>query len=218
MNKNTEIAQIRREYTLESLDLEHLKEHPIQQFEYWLEEAIQAKLPEPTAFNLSTVAENGQPSSRILLLKGVENQQFVFYSNYLSKKGKEIESNPRVCLNFFWIELERQVRIEGIIEKLDSKTSTEYYQTRPRGSQIGAWTSPQSNVIANREFLENEFQHYSQRFEDQEKIEKPDFWGGYAVTPHYFEFWQGRPSRLHDRMYYQLNAEHQNWEIGRLAP
>jgi pyridoxamine 5'-phosphate oxidase len=213
-----EIAQIRKEYTLKSLDKADLEKEPIIQFQKWLKDAMDAMLPEPTAMNLATVSKEGRPSSRIVLLKGIENKQFIFYSNFESKKGIEMERNPYVALNFHWVELERQVRIEGIIHKHDEKISETYFQSRPKLSQVGAWASPQSKVIDSREYLEQKFQEIDAQYAQTELLPKPANWGGYAVEPYYLEFWQGRRSRLHDRMIYEIDQNTKNWTINRLAP
>ena len=220
MDKN--ISDLRENYTLKSLDLKDLHADPMHQFKAWFEEAVAAKLPEPNAVNLSTVVAN-KPSSRIVLLKdlqegGLENG-FIFFSNYDSNKGKAMEENPFVSLTFLWIELERQVRIEGKVQKMPDSYSVPYFHSRPRTSQLGAWVSPQSQIIPNREFLEEEFLRVSAHFEGKE-IPKPDNWGGYLVVPEMIEFWQGRPSRLHDRLRYRKGYTHKNniWEIERLAP
>jgi pyridoxamine 5'-phosphate oxidase len=210
------ISDIRKEYAKETLDLPLVNAHPVRQFEKWFEEAIRAEVPEPNAFTLSTISESGMPSGRIILLKGVENDQFLFYTNYQSKKGKDLESNPACSLTFFWPELERQVRIEGFSSRLDQKTSEIYFQSRPRGSQIGAWASPQSSIIENRNLLEQRVTELEKKFKDQEVLPKPHQWGGYAVNPVMIEFWQGRPSRLHDRIAYYLTDN--KWVIHRLAP
>jgi pyridoxamine 5'-phosphate oxidase len=210
------LADIRSEYTRSSLDSSDVSPDPLQQFDRWLKEAVTAKVPEPTAMNLATVTEKGAPSSRIVLLKGVENSQLIFFTNYQSQKGKELDQNPACALTFFWPELERQVRIEGIAERLDVKASEEYFQSRPRSSQIGAWASPQSLVIKDRQILEDRVKEIEQRFEGKELLPKPNQWGGFAVTPHEIEFWQGRPSRLHDRIVYLLIDG--AWKISRLAP
>ncbi len=211
---NRDISDLRENYTLKSLDLKDLHADPMQQFKAWFEEAVAAKLPEPNAVNLSTVVAN-KPSSRIVLLKDLQENGFIFFSNYDSNKGKAMEENPFVSLTFLWIELERQVRIEGKVQKMPDSYSVPYFHSRPRTSQLGAWVSPQSQIIPNREFLEEEFLRVSAHFEGKE-IPKPDNWGGYLVVPEMIEFWQGRPSRLHDRLRYT----HKNniWEIERLAP
>ena len=210
------IASIRNEYTKAALDVNSVNANPIEQFHQWLNEAISAKIPEPTVMHLSTVNESGRPSGRIVLLKGVENSKFIFFTNYQSHKGKEIESNPACALTFFWQELERQVRIEGIASRIDKNRSDEYFQSRPRESQIGAWASPQSSVIANRRILEERVKEIEKRFAGQAILPKPKQWGGYRVEPHSIEFWQGRVSRLHDRILYVKND--QGWTISRLAP
>ncbi len=206
---------MRQEYTRQSLDISDVSPDPIQQFNQWFEEAKNAQLPEPNAMHLATASVDGRPSGRIVLLKGIENRQFLFYTNYQSQKGQQIAENPQAALTFFWGELERQVRIEGSIAKVDESTSTEYFHSRPRGSQIGAWVSPQSQAIENREVLSNRETQFTKQYAEQE-VPKPQHWGGYAVTPHLVEFWQGRPSRLHDRILYQL--ERDRWKIHRLAP
>lgn len=213
-----EIAQIRKDYSLQSLDVNDLNPEPIAQFQFWLQESINAQLPEPTAMNLATVGSEGRPSSRIVLLKGIEQGEFIFYTNYLSKKGTEMEQNPFVALNFHWVELERQVRIEGRIRKSDAQTAIQYFQSRPKASQIGAWASAQSTKIESREYLEQQFEQVKTQYQDQELLPKPDHWGGYAVKPYYFEFWQGRRSRLHDRLIFEWNEEKNIWEVSRLAP
>lgn len=211
---NNNISQLRENYTLKSLDLHHLDANPITQFKVWFDEAFTAKLPEPNAMNLATVS-NGKPSARIVLLKDIKENGFVFFSNFDSHKGKAMEENPFVSLTFLWIELERQVRIEGKVQKMPDSYSTAYFHSRPRTSQLGAWVSPQSQVIPNREFLEEQLLRVSERFEGNE-IPKPENWGGYLVVPEIIEFWQGRHSRLHDRMrYIQKDGI---WGIDRLAP
>lgn len=213
---STSIADMRKEYTQRSLDVRDVAHDPIKQFTQWFEEAQNAQVPEPNAMHLSTVSAEGKPSGRIVLLKGIENRQFLFYSNYQSRKGKEIDQSPFVALTFFWAELERQVRIEGTTSQLDEQTSTEYFHSRPRASQIGAWTSPQSEPIEDRSILDERKESFDQKFEDQE-VPKPPHWGGYAITPTVIEFWQGRPSRLHDRILYQKTPDG-SWQIQRLAP
>jgi pyridoxamine 5'-phosphate oxidase len=210
-----DIAQIRQDYTLQSLDIQDVSLNPFSQLEKWLEEAISAEVPEPTAMTLATVDAEGMPSARIVLLKGADNTGLVFFTNYASTKGKAMEVNSQVCLNFFWAELQRQIRILGKIEKISEVESIDYFQSRPRASQVGAWVSPQSQEVPSREWLEQKFGELEQKFAGQ-KIPKPVHWGGYRVIPHYFEFWQGRPSRLHDRIVY----ENQNavWQIKRIAP
>ena len=213
---DTTLADLRKEYTRQSLDRDDVSLDPIVQFQRWFTEAQQAQIHEPNAMNLATVSPDGRPSARVVLLKGIENDSFVLYTNYESRKGQHIQQLPYVALTFFWPELERQVRVEGQAEKVSEARSSAYFQSRPRGSQLGAWVSPQSQVIADRSVLDQRQQELSVRFEEGE-IPRPDHWGGYAVRPHHIEFWQGRPSRLHDRLLYHRQNDHA-WIIERLAP
>ena len=211
----TNIAALRENYTKGSLDVSDVSLLPIEQFQIWFDEAIASELLEPNALLLSTVSAEGKPSARIVLLKGIDTG-FKFYTNYLSRKGTELIENPNGCITFFWAELERQVRIEGTIEKVSLEESDEYFQSRPKGSQIGAWTSNQSMVIRNREVLEEREKHLIEKFAGN-PIPRPPYWGGYRLVPNYIEFWQGRPSRLHDRIAYSL-LENGDWKIERLSP
>jgi pyridoxamine 5'-phosphate oxidase len=210
------IAEIRKEYTKASLDVSTVTQDPVEQFQKWFNDAIDAQVAEPNAMTLSTVNEEGKPSSRIVLLKGIENGKFLFYTNYQSKKGKELERNPACAVNFFWPDLERQIRIEGIAARLDEKTSEAYFQSRPRPSQVGAWASPQSSPIASRSILEERAAQIDKKYQGIEKLPKPNQWGGYAIDPLVIEFWQGRASRLHDRMEYTKLEK--SWKVIRLAP
>jgi pyridoxamine 5'-phosphate oxidase len=209
------IADIRKEYTALSLQATEVDANPVDQFLSWFDMAINAEIMEPNAMTLSTIDGN-KPSSRIVLLKGVENEEFVFYTNYKSAKGHQMANSPYVSLNFFWPELERQVRIEGTVQKVDEATSDAYFKSRPRGSQIGAWVSPQSEIIESREVLNKRLEEIELKFKDRD-VERPPHWGGYSVKPNLIEFWQGRPSRLHDRIQYTF-SEANNWTIERLAP
>lgn len=210
------ISELRTEYTRETLDISSISKDPIHQFEKWFDEAVRAEVSEPNAMTLSTVTDSGRPSARIVLLKGIENGEFLFYTNYQSRKGKELEINPACALTFFWPELERQVRIEGTSNRVDAATAEKYFQSRPRGSQIAAWASPQSSVISDRSLLEEKVKELEKKFKDVELIPKPHQWGGYAVDPFEIEFWQGRPNRLHDRIVFYKADE--RWTIKRLAP
>ena len=207
---------LRSEYSKATLEIKTVAASPIAQFEKWFSQAVEAKIPEPNAMNLATVSKGGQPSSRIVLLKGIEKHGFVFYSNYQSHKGKELGENPACALNFFWPELERQVRIEGIAERVSEEQSITYFQSRPRESQVGAWASPQSVVIADRSLLEQRAKEIEKRFAGQTVLPKPKQWGGFRVEPFIVEFWQGRRSRMHDRIVY-TKAEN-TWKVSRLAP
>jgi len=190
-------------------------ENPFNQFSLWFDEAKQFETFEPTAAVLSTIDKENHPSARTILLKDVNEKGFVFYTNYGSKKAKELTSNPNASLLFLWKELQRQVRMEGTTKKVSRKESEEYFHSRPRESQIGAWASAQSSVIPDRKSLDDKFEEYRKKLGEDE-IPLPDFWGGYILVPNYFEFWQGRPNRLHDRICYKL--ENNNWKIFRLAP
>jgi pyridoxamine 5'-phosphate oxidase len=213
---NKDISSIRKDYQLASLDEASSAANPMDQFEHWWEEAIKSNIDEVNAFVLSTVNSNGTPASRVVLLKGYTPDGFVFFTNYESNKGKEIEANPNVAMNFFWKELERQVRITGTIKKISTSASEQYFHSRPIGSQVGAWTSPQSKVIPNRAYLEDLMALNLEKFKDG-NIPLPPHWGGYIVHPTSIEFWQGRSSRLHDRLQYSLNENH-SWDKVRLAP
>ena len=210
------ITDLRTEYLKSSLDVNTVHADPFNQFEKWFNEALKAEVIEPNAMHLSTVNEVGKPSSRIVLLKGIDQKKFIFYTNYQSKKGKELEINPACAITFFWPDLERQVRIEGVASRVDQQISETYFQSRPRASQIGAWSSPQSSPIQNRSILEERFKEIEKRFENQPILPKPHQWGGFGVEPFLFEFWQGRASRLHDRIEYILVDG--KWKISRLAP
>jgi len=207
---------IRKSYHHGELNLSHLTADPIDLFRQWWKEVIDADISEPNAMTLSTVSAELHASSRTVLLKGIYDHGFEFYTNYQSRKGMEMEQNPNVALLFFWKELERQVRIEGIAEKVSRKRSQEYFQSRPLGSQIGAWASPQSKVIEDRSELDNAVTRIEEKFIGQDPLPVPDHWGGYIIRPNLFEFWQGRPDRLHDRFEYRL--ENKVWKINRLAP
>ena len=210
------MKDLRKEYNRASIDKDTLNPDPIVQFGQWFAEVVQAQLPEPNAMNLATISEDGRPSSRIVLLKEVDRGRFLFYTNYQSQKGKELEKNPACALNFFWPEIERQVRIEGIAERVDAATSEKYFQSRPRASQVSAWASPQSSLLRDRTILEDRVKEIEKRFEGKEVLPKPHQWGGFAVTPFEIEFWQGRPNRLHDRIVYMMIDK--KWKINRLAP
>lgn len=210
------IENLRREYSSEILSEKDVAKDPIKQFGRWFKEAMEANITEPNAMTLATTSIDRKPSARIVLMKGYEERGFLFYSNYLSAKGKEMAKNPVVALVFFWPELARQVRIEGTVEKLTKEESEKYFRTRPKGSQIGAVVSPQSQVIEGRDTLEKSWKENEIRYENRD-IPKPAYWGGYVVKPQVVEFWQGRESRLHDRIVYK-KADKQSWKIVRLAP
>ncbi|MFC2096383.1 pyridoxamine 5'-phosphate oxidase [Bacteroidota bacterium] len=207
--------KIRTEYRLKSFDKKDVDPDPFKQFSQWMDKAINSGIKEPTAMSLSTVGKNMQPSSRMVLLKEIRNDSFIFYSNYDSKKGHQVTENHFGSLLFYWPELEKQIRIEGRIEKASIEISKEYYLTRSAKRRIGAWASPQSQEIPNRKFLEDKQAEFENKFEG-EPIKKPENWGGYVLTPYTIEFWQGRPSRLHDRLEYYLDDT--EWKIRRLAP
>jgi len=209
------IAKLRQDYNLKGLHETDLDHNPLNQFKLWFDEVVQANISEPNAMHLSTVSD-GRPSGRIVLLKDLDQAGFTFFTNYESRKGNDMETNPRVALTFFWKEFERQVRVEGLVEKTTDAESSEYFAVRPRGSQIGAWASSQSRPVIGREALEENTQLLEAKFAGVE-VPRPPHWGGYRVIPDYFEFWQGRPSRLHDRLVYQRNQDG-NWNIERLAP
>ncbi len=214
------LADLRQDYRLQSLDITDVANDPIEQFKKWFDEAVKSEILEPNAMTLATATPDGKPSARIVLLKGIDNQGFVFYTNYNSKKGAEMAANPYAALCFCWLELQRQIRIEGKIEKIDAAISDAYFQSRPVGSRIGAWASPQSQVIENRSIIEERESLYKKQFltEGVENVEipRPEYWGGYVLKPTMIEFWQGRSSRLHDRICYVF--ENGAWKIERLAP
>lgn len=210
------LADIRQEYALASLRKSDLAINPITQFQTWFQEAVNAEINDVNAMTLATVDAGNKPHARIVLLKGVENNSFIFFTNYHSHKGYEMEIHPSVSLVFYWKELQRQIRIEGSVEKISEEYSIDYFHSRPVESQLGAWASHQSEVLANREELEERFTALKLHYQNQE-IPKPDHWGGYAVKPAMIEFWQGRSSRLHDRFRYLLQ-ENNDWKIERLNP
>jgi pyridoxamine 5'-phosphate oxidase len=211
------VADIRKDYKLASLREEHVAKDPIAQFSAWWQEAVNSQIDEVNAMTLATASSDGIPSARIVLLKGFDERGFIFFTNYNSFKGKNLEENPRACLVFFWKELERQVRITGIVSKVSEKESDDYYNIRPKESRIGALASPQSEVISSREWLEERVVLLTQELKGSTHIKRPQHWGGYLVKPISIEFWQGRPSRLHDRIQYTL-MENGSWKIERLAP
>ncbi len=211
---STSLAHLRKDYALKSLDEKDVDRDPLKQFGVWMVEAIHAQVPEPTAMTLSTADASGRPSGRIVLLKGVDPRGFVFFTNYESRKGRDLAGNPAAAVTFLWKELERQVRIEGTVERVTQGESTAYYDSRPLGSRIGAWASPQSEPIENRTWLEERWTRLAA--EHGEKPARPPHWGGYRLMPDHLEFWQGRLSRLHDRIAYARDG--QGWRIRRLAP
>ncbi len=211
------MADIRKEYTLKELNTVTTSDDPFAQFQHWFDEAVAAQVIEVNAMHLATVSAEGRPSGRIVLLKGLDTKGFVFYTNYVSRKGKEIGTHEFASLTFFWPELERQVRIEGQVEKVTDTESDLYFQSRPRSSQIGAWTSSQSSVIDSREVLDEKQRQLEQLYGTDRLIPRPPHWGGYRVFPDRIEFWQGRPSRLHDRILYTLQPGH-TWLKQRLSP
>jgi pyridoxamine 5'-phosphate oxidase len=210
------IADIRSDYRLQSLLEKDVEADPIRQFDKWWQEALRSEITEVNAMTLATASADGVPSARIVLLKAYDERGFVFYTNYESYKGKQIAENPRACLVFFWKELERQVRITGLIEKVSEAESDAYFNSRPEGSRIGAWVSPQSQVVQSREWLEEREKSYIKDFAVNQ-LNRPSYWGGYRVKPICIEFWQGRSNRLHDRLQYTLQ-EDASWLIERLAP
>lgn len=207
------IKNIRTDYVKNELNFDDLTVHPFDLFKSWMTDALE-HVSEPNAFVLSTVNAEGKPSSRVLLLRDLDDKGFNFFTNYNSQKSQDIESNPHVCMNFFWYESERQVRVSGRIEKLPSESSEDYFNSRPYESKIGAWSSPQSSVIESREVLNKNVKDFSSQY--TEDVPRPPHWGGYCIVPDKIEFWQGRSSRLHDRFVYSLEGE--EWKIVRLAP
>ena len=214
---DSSIADLRQNYTLAGLDLTEVDPDPIAQFDVWFQQALDGDIIEPNAMTLATATPEGKPSARIVLLKGFSDRGFVFYTNYESLKGQQLIVNPYAALVFLWDKLERQVRIEGKVEQLSSEESDKYFYSRPRASQLGAWASEQSRVIANREELEQNLAELEAQYADSEVIPRPPHWGGFRVIPQQIEFWQGRPSRLHDRLVYCLQDDG-SWQIERLSP
>jgi pyridoxamine 5'-phosphate oxidase len=212
---NEALARLRTDYQMAAFDVHEALPDPLEQFRKWLAEAVASELPEPNALTLATATPDGSPSARVVLLKGIDTG-LVFYTNYDSRKGREIEHNQEVAMVFLWLELQRQVRVEGRAEKISRAESEAYFQSRPRGNQIGAWASPQSAVVPGRDYLESAFLSAEARFAGAEVLPVPPHWGGYRVVPHTMEFWQGRGSRMHDRLRY--TRQDGNWLLDRLAP
>jgi pyridoxamine 5'-phosphate oxidase len=209
------VADLRQSYESSILVEQSVNPNPVLQFQAWLQDAVSAQIVEPNAMTLATVAD-GQPSARIVLLKGFDERGFVFYTNFQSRKGQELEQTPAAALVFWWGLLERQVRIEGSVARISAAEADDYFQSRPTGSQLGAWASHQSEAIDGRETVEQRLHDLEREYRDR-PIPRPDFWGGYRLAPHSFEFWQGRPNRLHDRLCYRQNSSH-IWRIERLSP
>lgn len=213
---DTSVANLRQDYTKQGLREIDLDADPFKQFKTWFDQALNAQLPEPNAMTLATATIDGKPSARMVLLKDFSDRGFVFYTNYQSHKGQELNTNPQAALVFWWAQLERQVRIEGKVELVSPAESDEYFHSRPTNSQLGAWVSNQSQVVSSREVLEQRQEELKSQYE-QQTIPRPPHWGGFRVVPTEIEFWQGRPSRLHDRLVYRLQADN-SWLIERLSP
>jgi len=211
------IAHLREEYLGQSFEISNVDEDPINQFEIWFQEAQNSNIQEPNVMTLATSTVDGKPSARIVLLKGIENDGFVFFTNYGSRKGEELSLNPNAAIVFCWLELARQVRIEGLVQKISKEESKDYFQSRPKGSQIGAWASPQSTVIKDRKVLEDKVVELKREFANVDMLPLPEFWGGYKLVPTMIEFWQGSESRLHDRIRYTQHTDGK-WKVERLAP
>lgn len=216
MLSSEQLQNLRRDYSSRDLSEHEVLPNPIDQFKLWFKEALEAEVWEPNAMTLATANIDFKPSARVVLLKGVEEKGFVFYTNYNSRKGKELTWNPYACLVFMWHELERQVRISGRVEKVSREESIQYFKSRPEGSRIGAWVSAQSEVIETREQLEKKYDELSKKWSGRD-IDCPEYWGGYIVIPYEIEFWQGRPNRLHDRILYSLENGNE-WHKKRLSP
>ncbi len=213
---NQTIAALREDYRAKTLEITDVQANPIQQFNEWLQEALDSQIKEANAMTIATVDAQGKPAARIVLLKGFDENGFIFYTNYDSRKGQELAANPNIAVVFFWKDLERQIRIEGIVEKVAPEISLNYFHSRPKGSQIGAWASPQSQVIPDRSILEQNVIDLRKKYRDVDNLPIPAHWGGYQIKPTFLEFWQGRSSRLHDRISYTLIEN--EWKIERLAP
>ncbi len=214
---NKIIENLREDYRSNVLNIEDVAEQPMDQFKLWFEEALQSQLKEPNAMTLATCTPQGIPSARIVLLKGFDAEGFAFYTNYRSRKGQELIQNPSAALVFCWLELQRQIRIEGWVERMSREESVAYFQSRPKKSQIGAWASAQSNVIENRMILEENVKELEEKYKDVDQLPCPEHWGGLKLIPEKMEFWQGRTSRLHDRILYTFD-ENGKWKKERLAP
>jgi len=214
----SEISSIREEYSLSQLNRSDLKDSPFEQFENWLNNSYKAGVKEPNAMSIATVNNNGQPSTRMVLLRGFSENGFIFFTNYLSNKGKALSNNKKAALLFFWETLQQQVRIEGECEKISAEQSNKYFNSRPFKSRVASSVSPQSSIIESRSFLEDKFNATLEIASLKKQIERPEHWGGYIVKPNLFEFWQGRKSRMHDRFRYTKKTNQNNWLIERLAP
>jgi pyridoxamine 5'-phosphate oxidase len=213
----TDPAQLRVDYRRAALDEHAVDRDPFAQFSRWFDEAVAAEVAEPNAMTLATIADDGRPAARVVLLKGVDARGLVFYTNCDSRKGRDLARDPRAALVFFWVDLERQVRVEGVTERVGEADADAYFASRPRASRLSAWASPQSTTVAGRAWLEQRFAEAEERFRDAgEAVPRPAHWGGYRLVPRRFEFWQGRPSRLHDRIEYTRSVD--AWTIARLAP
>ncbi|MEZ4885503.1 MAG: pyridoxamine 5'-phosphate oxidase [Chitinophagales bacterium] len=218
MDKNQlSINEMRQNYRFDTLSESEAKTNPFEQFNLWFDEVLNSDIREPNAMTIATVSSEGRPSARTVLLKGYNEEGFIFYTNYESRKGKELAKNPSIAILFFWDVLERQIRIEGKVELLSAEDSDNYFNSRPKGSKIGAIASPQSQVIPDRNIIEKNVEYLTEKYQDTEFIPRPEHWGGYKVVPSIFEFWQGRQSRLHDRLQYLLLADGK-WKMERLAP